>query len=263
MSHALLAGFLILTAVLGIRWQATLTSLGSFLVDSQPPRRADLILVLGGDFWGPRVLTGAELARLRYAPIALISGPPYRGRPEGEFAVDFLVQKGYPRELFQVFGHHADSTIAEANALRGERARRHVRRVLLVTSAYHSRRATIVLTLFCPGVRFISVPAPDSHYHAAGWWNDDSSRQLFFSEWAKILGSLLVAYPTYAISRLFHRGMAVLWVAPMLLYGGRVQQYFPNLGDPLGPGNGLPGCRPFQCRVTAVRRRARGRRIAN
>jgi uncharacterized SAM-binding protein YcdF (DUF218 family) len=240
-----------LTAVLGIRWQATLTSLGSFLVDSQPPRRADLILVLGGDFWGPRVLTGAELARLRYAPIALISGPPYRGRPEGEFAIDLLVQKGYPRELFQVFGHHAGSTIGEANALRGELARRHVRRVLLVTSAYHSRRAIIVLTLFCPGVRFISVPAPDSRYHAAGWWNDESSRQVFFSEWAKILGSLLVAY------------LAVFWVAPMLLYGGRVQQYFPNLGDPLRPGNGLPGCRPFQCRVTPVRRRARGRRIAN
>src|SRR5271169_4228877 len=102
------AGILILIVAAAIRWQATLTSLGGFLVDSQPPRQADLILVLGGDFWGPRVLIGAELARLRYAPIALISGPPYQGRPEGELAVDFLVQKGYPREIFQVFGHHGD-----------------------------------------------------------------------------------------------------------------------------------------------------------
>jgi uncharacterized SAM-binding protein YcdF (DUF218 family) len=205
----LLAGMLILTAILAIRWQTTLKSLGSFLVDSQPPQRADLILVLGGDFWGPRVLVGAELARLRYAPIALISGPPYQvrsegvSRLEGELAVEFLVQKGYPRELFQVFGHHAGSTIGEANALRGELARRHVRRVLLVTSAHHSRRATIVLTLFCPGVQFISIPAPDPHYHIDQWWNDDSSRQLFFAEWSKILGSVLVAYPRYLFSRLF------------------------------------------------------------
>ncbi len=195
----------LLCLVLAIRWQATLTAVGNFLVDSQPPQQADLVLVLGGDFWGPRVLTGAELARLRYAPFVLISGPPYRDRPEGEFAVDFLVQHGYPSELFQVFASDAQSTIAEANALRGELERRHVKRVLLVTSSYHSRRATIVLTLFCPGVRFISIPAPDSHYHAAGWWNDDSSRQLFYSEWTKILGSVLVAYPTYVVSRLLGR----------------------------------------------------------
>jgi uncharacterized SAM-binding protein YcdF (DUF218 family) len=199
---------LILTAILALRWQATLTSLGSFLVDSQPPHQADLIVVLGGDFWGPRVLVGAELARLRYAPIALISGPPYQGRPEGEFAVDFLVQKGYPRELFQVLALHTGSTIGEAKALRGELARRHVKRVLLVTSSYHSRRATIVLTLFCPGVQFISVPATDPHYHIVKWWNDDSSRQLFFSEWSKILGSVFVAYPTDLVSRLFGFAMA-------------------------------------------------------
>ncbi len=204
--YALLAVLLILTAILAIRWQATLTCLGSFLVDSQPARPADLILVLGGEFWGPRVLTGAELAQQGYAPLALFSGPPYHGRPQGALSVDFLVQKGYPRELFQVFATDAESTIAEANALRGELARRHVKRVLLVTSSYHSRRATIVLTLFCPGVQFISVPAPNPHYHIVKWWNDDSSRQLFFSEWTKILGSVLVAYPTYLVSRLSGRG---------------------------------------------------------
>jgi uncharacterized SAM-binding protein YcdF (DUF218 family) len=205
---------LILCTVLAIRWQATLTFLGRFLVDSQPPQQADLILVLGGDFWGPRVLTGAELARYGYAPRVLFSGPPYGGRPEGDLAIDFLVNKGYPREIFQVFAIEANSTIEEANALRGELARRHVRRVLLVTSSYHSRRAAIVLTLFCPGVRFISIPAPDSHYHVTEWWNDGSSRQLFFSEWSKILGSVLVAYPTYVISRLFGRGAAIVRVVP-------------------------------------------------
>jgi uncharacterized SAM-binding protein YcdF (DUF218 family) len=247
---------LALIAAAAIRWEATLTYLGNFLVDSQPPQQADLILVLGGDFWGPRVVKGAELARLRYAPFALISGPPYvtgppyyKERPEGEMAIDFLVQKGYPKELFQVFAHNANSTIDEAKALRGELARRHVRRVLLVTANYHTRRATIVLTLFCPGVRFISVPAPDANYHVAGWWNDDRSRQVFFSEWKKIVGTVLVSYPTYVVSRLFGRGMAMVLVAPplsrALLYGGRAQQHFPNLGDPLGPGDWLPSRWPL------------------
>ncbi len=201
-------GVFILCAVISLiglaafRWQTILTALGAFLVDSQAPQRADLVLVLGGDFWGPRVLTGAELARLGYARIALFSGPPYHGRPQGDLTVEFLVKRGFPREIFEVFGNQAHSTIAEAKALRGELARRRAKRVLLVTSSYHSRRATIVLSLFCPGVQFISIPSPDSHYHVAEWWNDEDSRRLFFSEWSKILGSVLLGLPTYAVSRL-------------------------------------------------------------
>jgi uncharacterized SAM-binding protein YcdF (DUF218 family) len=195
----------ILLGVVALRWQSALTSLGNFLIDSQPPQKADLIVVLGGDFLGPRVLIGAELARQRYAPVALLSGPPYQGRPEGAVAVDFLVSRGYQRDIFQVFPTGANSTIAEAEALRIELSRRRVKRVLLVTSNYHSRRAEIVLTLFCPGVRFISIPAPDSHYHAEDWWQDESSRRLFFMEWGKIVGTVLVAYPASIVSRVLSR----------------------------------------------------------
>jgi uncharacterized SAM-binding protein YcdF (DUF218 family) len=207
--HLLLGGLLILAVLVGVRWEAALTSLGAFLVDAQPPQPADLALVLGGDFWGPRVLVGAELAKQGYAPLTLISGPRYYGapdlygRPEGDLAIDFLVQKGYPKQLFQFVITDADSTITEARALRDELARRQVRRVLLVTSNYHSRRATIVLSLFCPGVTFISVPARDTHYHIVNWWTDDSSRRLFFSEWKKILGSVFMEYPKELASRIF------------------------------------------------------------
>jgi len=198
------AGILVLFAALlalaAIRWQTVLTCLAGFLVDTQPPQRADLIVVLGGDFWGPRVVTGAELAKQHYAPVALLSGPPFQGRPQGEMAIDFLAQKGYARDLFEVFSSAAQSTIAEANDLRGELARRHVKRVLLVTTSYHSRRAKIVLTLFCPGVQFISIPSPDLHFHVAEWWKDDKSRTLFFSEWSKIFGTVFLSYPRYLIS---------------------------------------------------------------
>jgi uncharacterized SAM-binding protein YcdF (DUF218 family) len=201
----MLACVLITGTVLAVRWQSCLTSLGAFLVDSQPPQQADLVLVLGGDFWGPRVLVGAELARLGYAPIALISGPDYRDRPQGDLAVDFLVKKGYPRSLFQVFATDAQSTIAEAKALRGELKRRNAKRVLLVTSSFHSRRAEVVMSLFCPGVRFISIPAPDKHFSIDGWWRDEGSRKLALGEWSKLFGSVLAAYPMYLASRIWAR----------------------------------------------------------
>ena len=184
-----------LAVILLIRWQATLSFLGGYLVCSERPQPADLILVLAGNFYGPRVLMAAELATQGYAPLALISGTPYQGRPEGEFAIEFLAQQGYPKRLFQSFGHNARSTIEEAIALRPELTRREVKRVLLVTSAYHSRRAAIVFRLFCPGIQFIAIPAPDRFYHEQGWWQDASSRRLFFSEWSKILATVLIVYP--------------------------------------------------------------------
>ncbi|MBZ5593053.1 MAG: YdcF family protein [Acidobacteriia bacterium] len=176
--------------------------IGYSLICSEAPRPADLILVLGGDFWGPRVLKGAELGKLGYAPLVMISGPPYKGRPEGEWAIDFLERLGYPRSLFCAFGHTATSTVDEALAIARELHRRKVKRVLVVTSAYHSRRADLVLRLFSDSIQFTSVPAPDPVYTPGRWWDDPDSRRVFFSEWRKILGSVLVAYPAYEIKQL-------------------------------------------------------------
>jgi uncharacterized SAM-binding protein YcdF (DUF218 family) len=171
---------------------------GNFLICSDSPQPADLILVIGGDFYGPRVLKAADLGVEGYAPLVLITGPPYQlDRSEAEFAIDFLTSKGYPRQLFQAFGHHAKSTVAEATVVGVELRRRNVHRVILVTASYHSRRADIVFRLFNPEIHFISVPATDPHYDPEHWWTDQGSRRLFFSECKKIVGSLLIAYPEH------------------------------------------------------------------
>jgi len=189
-----------LAAIALIRWQATLNWLGNYLVCSDPREPADLAVVMGGDFWGPRVVTAAEIARQGIVPLTLISGPPYAGRPEGELAVEFLVKQGYAENLFAVFAHDEPSTLGEVLALKGELKRRGVKRVIVVTSSYHSRRCAILFRLFCPGIRFLSVPARDGQYRGDGWWRDAGSRNLFFSEWTKILGSVLIAYPAYTVS---------------------------------------------------------------
>jgi uncharacterized SAM-binding protein YcdF (DUF218 family) len=170
-------------------------------VYQQTLRSADLILVLAGDFFGPRVLEAAQLSMHGYAPRVLISGRPYRGRPEGEFAIAFLASRGETTKSFESFGHLANSTIEEALALRPELERRRAKRVILVTSAFHSRRASLVFRLICPGMEFISVPAPDSHYQADRWWENEPSRKLFLSEWGKIVGTLVLAYPQYRFSK--------------------------------------------------------------
>jgi uncharacterized SAM-binding protein YcdF (DUF218 family) len=202
LKRVILAGFVTLILVAGWAEKRAIVSLiGYSLICSQNPRQADLILVLGGEFYGPRVFKAADLAVEGYAPLVLISGPPYGdGRPEGEFAIAFLAAHGYPKKLFAVFGHQAHSTVDEAVALAPELRRRRVKRVILVTNAYHSRRADIVIRLFCDrGIEFISVPAADSYYTPERWWDDPGSRKMFVSEWSKIIGSVFWKYPEYRL----------------------------------------------------------------
>ena len=198
-------GFVLLVSYGVLHRSALCSWIGSSLIRSQTPHSADLILVLGGDFYGPRVLKAAELQSQHYGPLVLISGPPYQeGRPEGEFAIRFLVTQGYSEKSFAVFAHTARSTVQEAIDLAPELRRRHVESAILVTSAYHSRRAYLAMWVFCPGVHFISVPATDRHYNPERWWDDPSSRSLFWSEWAKIFGTVLIEYPKYQLSRVIH-----------------------------------------------------------
>ena len=150
------------------------------------------------------MIKGADLGVRGQAPMVLISGAPYRNRPEGEFAIPFLTHLGYPRSLFESFGHHASSTIEESLALCPELRRRGVKKVLLVTSGYHSRRAAIVFGLFCPDIQFVTVGASEPVFVPSRWWMASKSRKLFFSEWFKICGTVLFEYPKYRLEKLLH-----------------------------------------------------------
>jgi uncharacterized SAM-binding protein YcdF (DUF218 family) len=160
------------------------------------------MLVLGDDFWGPRALTGTELGDRSYAPRVMISGPPYRDQPESELAIGFLEEKGYRRELFTSLPIYGKSIIEEAIAVCPELKRLGTNRILIVTSAYHSRRANVVFRLFCPGLTLRSIAAPDTQFEAENWWKNEHYRKIFFSEWTKLLGTVFWKYPAYELTRL-------------------------------------------------------------
>ena len=68
----------------------------------EQPQRADVILVIAGDWSGERILTGAELARQGYAPKVWVSGPmELYGVNEAALAINYALAHGYPKELFQ------------------------------------------------------------------------------------------------------------------------------------------------------------------
>ena len=87
------------------------------------------------------------------------------------------------------------TTIDEAVQDCSELKRLNAAKVLLVTSAYHSRRANVVFRLFCPGVRFVSVGAPDAEFTPESWWKTPHHRKIFLSEWGKLVATVLWKYP--------------------------------------------------------------------
>jgi uncharacterized SAM-binding protein YcdF (DUF218 family) len=173
------------------RW---LPALGYALVHDDGPAKADLVVVLGGDYYGLRILKGAELVRQGYAPAALVSGPSgFYGAYECDLAIPFAVRHGYPREYFIPFPNQALSTREEAALVGPELRRRNVRSFLLVTSDYHTARAARLYRAAWraagggPAMRVVA--AGDEFFRPDSWWRTRQGQKVFFMEWCKTIAS--------------------------------------------------------------------------
>lgn len=163
-----------------------LKALGAYLERDTPPEKADVAFVLAGDAYGRRILTGAGLVRQGYAPQAVISGPAaYYGFYECDLAIPFAEKAGYPASYFLRFPNQAHSTREEAAMAAVEFHKLGVRRVLLVTSNYHTRRAGSLFREAAPDIQFFVVGAPDEHFRVDDWWHDREARKIFLTEWVK------------------------------------------------------------------------------
>jgi uncharacterized SAM-binding protein YcdF (DUF218 family) len=165
---------------------AILAALGSYLVTAGPPEKADIAFVLAGDFNGNRVLKAAEMIRQGYAPQVLVSGPAgLYGHYECDLAIPFAEKAGYPASYFLHLEHHAHSTVEEAGVAVPEFRRRGAKRVLLISSDYHTRRAARIFHKAAPDITFYVVAAPDFYFTIDGWWRNREGRKTFAIEWMK------------------------------------------------------------------------------
>jgi uncharacterized SAM-binding protein YcdF (DUF218 family) len=180
---------LIGAAVLYIFHAAVLTALGGYLVLDEPPVKADVVVVLGGDDFGMRTIKAAELVQAGYAPYALLSGPATLLSYESETMLAYAIQQGYPVSLFQQYQHDGSSTREEEALLATELQRRGVHRILLVTSNYHTRRASYLFHLLAPWLEVHTVAAPDPYFTPGAWWRTRSGRKTFVLEWAKTVAT--------------------------------------------------------------------------
>jgi uncharacterized SAM-binding protein YcdF (DUF218 family) len=167
-------------------------ALGGYLDKSEAPQQADAAFVLAGDQTGNRVLRAGELVKQGYVSQAIVSGPyGLYGLNECDLAIPFAVRAGYPQSYFVPFPNFASSTHEEAAVAVREFRKLGLRRVLLVTSTFHTRRAGNEFRTAAPEITFVVVSAPDVHFTVTGWWHDREARKTFLMEWMKTAGAWL------------------------------------------------------------------------
>ena len=146
---------LILIAVLAVWWVNTHTlAISRYLEVSQPPEKADFILVpSGGD--APRLAKAAELYAKGYAPKILLTG-----FGKSDPGVESFQKKHKIPSSALIMEPDATSTYTNATRSAPLLRKSGARTVILVTSWWHSRRALSTFRHVMPDVRFISVPVP-------------------------------------------------------------------------------------------------------
>jgi len=185
---AVLAACLAVTVAAWLLHRPLLEQFGLFLDVGQPPRKSDAVLVLAGGHSGERILKAGDLVRQGYAPIAYVSGPrTYYEMSECAAGIPYGVRHGYPAASYRCIENDALSTAAEAQVCCIALRDAGVRTCLLVTTAFHTRRATHLYRKLCPQVEFVPISAESPGYLNQDWYRVREGRKTILEEYLKLL----------------------------------------------------------------------------
>jgi uncharacterized SAM-binding protein YcdF (DUF218 family) len=181
--------FILIAAIviLALTHDTWLGWVGDSLVSASDPVKADMALVLAGDWRGNRIKTAGDLVRAGYVPGVLLTGPmELYGLNEADLAVQFAVANGYQREWFHPIKIQATSTFEEARGLASEIERRGIRKLLIVTSNFHTSRAEKIFRKALPEtIEIRMIAAPDPYFQPHDWWHTREGWKTVFYEFSK------------------------------------------------------------------------------
>jgi uncharacterized SAM-binding protein YcdF (DUF218 family) len=141
---------------------------------SEPPQKADFIVVLSGEKSGEREEHAARLYKSGYAPKILVCGNLIAWHTyESDAMAAHLVHLGVPPNRIFKEKQGGNTYVQSQGAL--QILRKHgARSILLVTSPTHSKRAAVIFRkVLAPAgieVRCCPVPLSESRFKLEGWW---------------------------------------------------------------------------------------------
>jgi uncharacterized SAM-binding protein YcdF (DUF218 family) len=197
--NILVAGvILLLLVILAYAFRTPiLTGVADVLVVNDTLQPADIIFLLNSDY-NTRPFRASELYKQGLAPVVVIT------RSENTPAVDLglvpndtdisvgvMEKLGVPPEkiiVLQIAGG-ATSTFDEAAALRTYIETKHVQKVILVTSAFHTRRAKWIFDRELAGqpVTLEMVAVPYATFDQTSWWKNETGLITLNNEYIKLV----------------------------------------------------------------------------
>lgn len=165
-----------------------LVGLGHFLATEDPLEKVDAIVALSGD-QGARTRTAVDLWKQGIAPVIVFAGSSLdpASPPSGELMKREAVRLGVPAESVLV---EPSSATTEENATRVVDLlfAHDIRTVVLVTSPYHQRRASLLFARQLEGtnISFRNYPARDPQWDPNLWWTREPARSLTLVEVTKL-----------------------------------------------------------------------------
>jgi uncharacterized SAM-binding protein YcdF (DUF218 family) len=173
-----------------------LTGAADYLIVDDPLQPADVIFVLNGDY-NTRPFRAAELYRQGLAPLIVMARAESQPAEElglvqndTDISVAVMEKLGVPADRIVVLPvpGGVTSTFDEADRLRQYVAENGVRRVLVVTSAFHTRRARWVIARELAGLpvalEVTAVPYPG--FDATDWWQNENGLITLDNEYIKL-----------------------------------------------------------------------------
>lgn len=180
-----LIGFVVLLFLLYLVRAPLLRVVGRSVIVDEEPQSSDAIIMLGDDnFKGDRAARAAELFKAGWAPRVVASGRalrPYAGIAELE-AHD-LADHGVPQNAIVRFSHSASDTHEECVFIGQLVAQKNWKRIIIVTSTYHTRRSRYICERTMPaGTILRMVAAKDSEFDPDNWWRTRIGARILFHE---------------------------------------------------------------------------------
>lgn len=162
---------------------------GRYLLKKDELKPADVIVVLSGES-RERVEYGVRLFQEDWAKrdrIIFTGGPVVWKYSWAALMRDHAISLGLPSRA-AILEEKSGSTEEEARYVRDILRSHGFRSIILVTSPYHSRRASAIFgKVMGEDVKIISAPAEESWFRFDKWWNRRGERSKVLSEYAKFV----------------------------------------------------------------------------
>jgi uncharacterized SAM-binding protein YcdF (DUF218 family) len=156
---------------------------------AQAPRRADAIVVLGGDE-GDRAMRALELYREGYAPTLVLTGLEYgNAAPPAALTwrADFLEARGVPRLALR-FEVDSKNSYTEAVNVLALMRQQGWRAVIVVSDPPHMRRLawTWGRVFAGSGLDYVLVASKPEWWSPGDWWREERSGGFVIMEFIKL-----------------------------------------------------------------------------